>query len=88
MLTGQAPIIFFKWKRVLYWQDADQRMDFTTIDDTAAFTAAAALDSSTPRFLRIAGEQISARGLVSAVSEVTAKHSVCFAPEASDGFKQ
>ena len=71
MLTGQAPIILFKWKRVLYWEDADQRMDFTTIDDTAAFTAAAALDSSTPRFLRIAGEQITARGLVSAASEVT-----------------
>ena len=48
MLTGQAPIILFKWKRVVYWGDADQRMDFTTMDDTAAFTAAAALDSSTP----------------------------------------
>ena len=71
MLTGQAPIILFKWKRVLYWADADQRMDFTTIDDTAAFTAAAALDSSAPRFLRIAGEQISARELVAAASEVT-----------------
>ena len=71
MLTGQAPIVLFKWKRVLYWGDADQRMDFTTIDDTAAFTAAAALDASTPRFLRIAGEQISARGLVTAAGEAT-----------------
>lgn len=71
MLTGQAPIILFNWKRVLYWGDADQRLDFTTIDDTAAFTAAAALDTSTPRFLRIAGDQISARGLVSAASDVT-----------------
>lgn len=48
LLTGQAPIILFKLKRVLYWGDADQRMDFTTTDDTAAFTAAAALDPSTP----------------------------------------
>jgi len=71
MLTGQAPIILFKWKRVLYWEDADQRMDFTTIDDTAAFTAAAALDSATPRFLRIAGDQLNARELASAASEVT-----------------
>jgi hypothetical protein len=71
MLTGQAPIILFKWKRVVYWGDADQRMDFTTMDDTAAFTAAAALDSSTPRFLRIAGDQISARGRVSAATDVT-----------------
>jgi len=46
-------------------------VDFTSIDDTAAFTAAAALDPSAPRFLRIAGERISARGLVSAASEVT-----------------
>lgn len=71
MLTGQAPIILFKWKRVVYWGDADQRMDFTTMDDTAAFTAAAALDSSTPRFLRIAGDKISARELVSAATDVT-----------------
>ncbi len=71
MLTGQMPLIVFKLKRVLYWGDADQRMDFTTIDDTAAFTARAALDPSTPRFLRIAGDQLSARGLTAAVSEVT-----------------
>ncbi len=42
LLTGQMPLILFKRRRVLYWGDADQRMDFTTIDDTAAFTAGAA----------------------------------------------
>ena len=73
MLTGQMPLILFKLKRVLYWGDADQRMDFTTVDDTAAFTARAALDSSTPRFLRIAGDQLSARELTAVVSEVTGK---------------
>jgi nucleoside-diphosphate-sugar epimerase len=73
MLTGQMPLILFKPKRVLYWGDADQRMDFTTIDDTAAFTASAALDPSTPRFLRIAGDQLSARELTVVVSEVTGK---------------
>jgi nucleoside-diphosphate-sugar epimerase len=73
MLTGQMPLILFKLKRVLYWGDADQRMDFTTIDDTAAFTASAALDPSTPRFLRIAGEQVSARELTTVVSEVTGR---------------
>lgn len=71
MLTGQMPVILFKWKRILYWGDADQRMDFTTKDNTAAFTAAAALDASTPRFLRIAGEQISFRDLVHIASDVT-----------------
>jgi nucleoside-diphosphate-sugar epimerase len=73
MLTGQMPLILFKLKRVLYWGNADQRMDFTTIDDTATFTASAALDPTTPRFLRIAGDQISARELTAAVSEVTGK---------------
>jgi len=71
MLTGQMPLILFKLKRVLCWGNADQRMDFTTIDDTAAFTARAALDPSTPRFLRIAGDQLSARELTVVVSEVT-----------------
>jgi len=55
------------------WEDADQQLDFTAMDDTAKFTAAAALDSSTPRFLRIAGNRISARELVEAVSEVAGK---------------
>lgn len=73
MLTGQMPLILFRLKRVLYWENADQRMDFTTIDDTAAFTASAALDPSTPRFLRIAGDQLSARELTAVVSEVTGK---------------
>jgi nucleoside-diphosphate-sugar epimerase len=73
LLTGQMPLILFKLKRVLCWGDADQRMDFTTVDDTAAFTARAALDPSTPRFLRIAGDQLSARELAAVVSEVTGK---------------
>ncbi len=71
MLTGQMPLILFKLHRVLYWGNADQRMDFTTMDDTAAFTASAALDPSTPRFLRIAGDELSARELAAVASEVT-----------------
>jgi uncharacterized protein YbjT (DUF2867 family) len=73
MLTGQMPLILFRLKRVLYWGNADQRMDFTTMDDTAAFTASAALDPSTPRFLRIAGDQLSTRELTAVVTEVTGK---------------
>ena len=73
MLTGQVPMILFKFKRVIYWGNADQRLDFTTMDDTAAFAARAALDPSTPRILRIAGDQLSARELTAVVSEVTGK---------------
>jgi nucleoside-diphosphate-sugar epimerase len=71
LLTGQMPIILFKPKLVLYWGNADHRMDFTTMDDTAAYTANVALDSSTPRFLRIAGDQINPREIKAIVSEVT-----------------
>jgi nucleoside-diphosphate-sugar epimerase len=71
LLTGQAPVVLFERKRVLYWGSADQLMDFTTMDDTAAYTAAAAVDDETPRFLRVAGDQISARGLAMVASEVT-----------------
>lgn len=71
MLTGQAPFILFGLRRVLHWGDVDQPIDFTTMDDVAAFTAAAVLDPSTPRILRIAGEETSPRGLAEAASDVT-----------------
>lgn len=71
MLTGQMPLIQFGWRRVLYWGDADQPLDFTAMDDVAAYTAAAALDRDAPRILRIAGEVVSARGLAEAASDVT-----------------
>lgn len=68
LLLGQAPFILFKFKRVVYWENAEQPMDFTTKDNAAAFTAAAALDPDTPRFLRIAGDRQSAEGLRAAAS--------------------
>jgi hypothetical protein len=71
MLTDQMPMILFKKKRVLYWGNADLRLDFTTMNDTAAFTANAALDDSTPRFLKIAGDQITPRGMSVVMSEIT-----------------
>jgi nucleoside-diphosphate-sugar epimerase len=71
LLIGPMPLILFKRRRILYWGDADQRLDFTTMDDTAAFTASAALDPSTPRFLRIAGDQVNARELAAVVSDLT-----------------
>jgi nucleoside-diphosphate-sugar epimerase len=70
LLTGPAPVVLFRFRRVVYWEDADQLLDFSTIDDVAAYTAAAALDPSTPRYLRIAGDQISARGLAEVATDV------------------
>jgi nucleoside-diphosphate-sugar epimerase len=71
LLTGQMPLILFKQKMVLYWGNSNRHLDFTTMDDTAAYTACAALDISTPRFLRIAGDQISPREIKEVMSEVT-----------------
>lgn len=71
LLIGPAPFILFPLRRVLYWGDVDQTLDFTTMDDTAAFTAAVVLDPDTPRVLRIAGTQASARDLARIASEVT-----------------
>jgi nucleoside-diphosphate-sugar epimerase len=73
MLGAEMPIIQPKINRVLYWISADQPLDFTTKDDVAAYTAAAALDESTPRFLRIAGETLTAREIAQVLSDVTQK---------------
>lgn len=73
LLRGKAPFILSPIRRVVYWRDADQAMDFTTMGDTAAFTAAAALDRDTPRFLRIAGGVASARELAAIATEVKGK---------------
>ena len=69
LLTGEAPLVQPAIRRVIYWGSADQPLDFTTIDNTADFTAAAALDPHTPRFLRIAGEVMTIRGLKDAASK-------------------
>lgn len=71
LLRGQAPFLLFRFHRALYWEDPDQPMDFTTIEDTARFAAAAAMDPNAPRFLRIAGDVASARDLAAIAGAVT-----------------
>ena len=73
LLTGQAPVVLPGPKRVLYWGSADQPLDFTTMVNTAEFAAAAALDPTTPRYLRVAGEVASIRGLRVAATAATGK---------------
>ena len=73
LLVGPAPVVLFPLRRVVYWCDPDQPLDFTTIENTAAFTAAVALDPASPRYLRVAGEAVSARGLARAAAEATGK---------------
>ncbi|GGF19025.1 aromatic alcohol reductase [Hymenobacter cavernae] len=71
LLKGQAPVVLQGPRRVVYWGSPDQPLDFTTMVDTAKFTAAAALDRSTPRYLRVAGEVATIRELQAAASEAT-----------------
>ncbi|MCZ2813808.1 NmrA family NAD(P)-binding protein [Modestobacter sp. VKM Ac-2979] len=73
LLTGQAPIVLSGRDRVLYWGDADQPLDFTTKDDTAAFTADAALDDAAPRYLEVAGDTVTARQLAATMTELTGR---------------
>ena len=73
LLKGQAPLILSGPRRILYWGDADQPLDFTTMVNTAEFTAAAALDPNTPRYLRVAGEVASIRGLQAAATDAMGK---------------
>ena len=86
LLTGQAPIILFKIRRVLYWGRADQPLDFTTIADTAAFTAVAALDPTTPRYLRVAGEVATIRDLQAAAKVATGRRFRRLVPAPNDVF--
>jgi uncharacterized protein YbjT (DUF2867 family) len=71
MLTGQAPLVVPKLKRVLFWSDADQILDFTTKDDTARVTAQVALDDDAPRFVEVAGDRVSARDLARSMTRIT-----------------
>ena len=74
LLEGEAPIVLHKLRRVLYWGNADQLFDFTTKNDVAAFSADVALDAEAPRYLRIAGDQISPRGLATLLTDMDGQH--------------
>jgi hypothetical protein len=71
ILAYNTPFYNLKENCVGYWgNDPDFYVDFTTKDDTANFTAAAALDSTTPKILRIASFQISPNELVEMATEI------------------
>lgn len=71
MLTGVAPFVLFKINKILCWGNCNQLMDWTSMDDTARYTAFAALDPKTPRFLKIAGDQVSANNLASIMTQLS-----------------
>jgi hypothetical protein len=74
ILSYGTPLYDVKNYSVGYWGDkSDWKIDFTTMDNTADYTAAAALDSAAPRILRIASFQISPNELVAVGTEVKKK---------------
>ncbi len=80
LLTTDMPLILFKQKRILCWGNANQILEFTTTDKVAEFTAAAALDDNTPRFLRIAGDKLSCNDFAQLLSELTNNKYKIFRP--------
>jgi uncharacterized protein YbjT (DUF2867 family) len=73
LLAGQAPIVAPAIRRVIHFGDAHQALDFTSKDDVAAFTAAAALDDTAPRILRIAGDIVTPADLARIMTELTGR---------------
>lgn len=71
MLGAEMPILQPSIRRVLYWGHVDQPLDFTTKDDAAQFAAAAAVDETAPRFLKVAGATVSAREFAEIMTKVT-----------------
>jgi nucleoside-diphosphate-sugar epimerase len=87
MLTGKAPFILFKLNRILCWGDPNQLTDWTTIEDVAKYTAFAAVDPETPRFLKIAGDQLSANSLAAMMSALTGEKFKVLRPGGLGTFK-
>ncbi len=73
LLKGDAPLIAKPISRIIYWGDGNQPLDMTSMHDTAAYTARVAMDTGTPRWLRIAGDVVDAEGLRRAASAVYGK---------------
>ena len=71
MLTGIAPFVLFRIRRILCWGNPGQKMDWTAIEDVARYTAHAAIDEDSPCFLRIAGDRMSASDLSTTMSDLT-----------------
>jgi len=71
ILRYNIPLFNTKQQTIGYYDGKeDWKIDFTTVDDTAAFTAMAALDNVAPRYLKIASFSVSPNDLLSLSEEV------------------
>ena len=75
ILKYNTPVLNLKTNSISYWgEKADWKLDFTTMNDTAAFTAEVALDDEAPRNLQIASFQISPAMILDEVRKITDRH--------------
>ncbi len=80
LTTGDMPLILFDKNKILAWGNSSIKMDFTTTYNVAAYTAFAALDSTAPRYLKIAGDSLSCDDVVRTMTELTATPYKIFRP--------
>ncbi|HEU5030080.1 MAG TPA: NmrA family NAD(P)-binding protein [Spirillospora sp.] len=67
VMLGFMGIVDWERGTLSHWGDPDQPLDLTSVDDTAAYTAAVALDPAATGTLRFAGEVVSFRRFHEAV---------------------
>ncbi|MET7466821.1 NmrA family NAD(P)-binding protein [Nonomuraea sp. NPDC005501] len=67
VMTGFMGLIDWQQGTLSHWGDPDQPLDLTSVPDTAAYTAAVALDPAATGTLRFAGEVMSMRQFHDAV---------------------
>lgn len=67
VMTGFMGLVDWEKGTLSHWGDPDQPLDLTSVADTAAYTAAVALDPSVTGTLRFAGEVVSMREFHDAV---------------------
>lgn len=66
-----TPLYDNQKKSVGYWEDPERKVDYSTMDDAASYTAATALDEDAPRALHIASFQLNPRELAAAAQKAT-----------------
>ena len=71
-LDGLVGFFDHTGRRAAYWGTGDERFEGTTVDDTAAYTARAALDRSVPSGkFAVAGDQVSFTQMIDTFEAVT-----------------
>ncbi|CAA9272919.1 MAG: Isoflavone reductase homolog P3 [uncultured Adhaeribacter sp.] len=73
ILAYNTPLLDLQNNSISYWEDANWPIDFTTMDNTAEFTAAAALDEATPEKLVIASFRITPTELKELAEKTTGR---------------